>query len=176
MYCGSIMKDLKRYLLPGLLFTSLLYDCFDASAQSMTELFSPIESKKSSDLDAEQLHRFEKIRDLPTTESLEVLHVNTDAKIGSELKIPMPGGKKVTIVRNGGETIDSGNFTWTGAVQGEDFASASLIARDGEITGSINSHEGLFRISPLGEGAYALVKVSPRRFPPDEPSSNKPNR
>src|SRR5262249_53152846 len=37
------------------------------------------------------------------------------------------------------------------------------------VTGSIQDHDSLYRIEPIGNGVHALIKVDTSRFPPEEP-------
>jgi hypothetical protein len=45
----------------------------------------------------------------------------------------------------------------------------TLVAKNGQVTGTLTSPEGMYRILPLGDGHQALVKLDASKFPADEP-------
>jgi hypothetical protein len=136
-----------------------------------SEPFTSVETDKMMETNATQSQRLKAIRELPTTQSVHLLRMNESVPIGEKLKITVPNEKTFILSKTGGETRDSKDFTWFGVVQGESNGSATLAARHGEISGSINSMAGVYRLSPLGDGLYALVKIDERKLPPDEPPS-----
>lgn len=120
-----------------------------------------------------QTQRLDRIEHLPTTEAVHIFKLNPNAEIGERLKVSIPHDKTIFLTKTGGEVLGSGAFAWYGQVEGEERGSATIVSRNGEISGSINTTEGVYRITPLGEGAYAIVKINTRKFPPEEPSTKK---
>jgi hypothetical protein len=102
--------------------------------------------------------------------------MNPDAEIGDQLRIEIPNDKILKLSKTGGERKDSKDFTWFGEVRGEERGTATLVSRNGEIMGSINTAQGLYRITPLGDGAYAIVKINTQKLPPEEPLARDNNK
>jgi hypothetical protein len=100
---------------------------------------------------------------------LHLVRVDQNALAGNELTISIPGEKALALSRTGGEIRNKQDFTWLGTLQGEPQSSVTLIVRNGDVTGSITSTAGLFRIVPIGGGEHVVIKVDTRKFPPDEP-------
>jgi hypothetical protein len=66
------------------------------------------------------------------------------------------------------------NFTtWMGAAPNEARGSTAIIANDQNVTASIQTSEGLYRIRPLGGGLHALIKVDAAKMPAEHPPSSK---
>ena len=149
----------------------LPFDFYPVNAQNArgTEPFTAVKGGKNIETTPEQSSRLKRIRDLPTTKAVHILRINRDAHIGDEVKISIPDDKTFVFSKTGGETVDSRDFTWFGVAKGEGRGSATLIARNGEISGSINTPEGVYRISSLGDGLYAMAKMDTKRLPPEEP-------
>jgi hypothetical protein len=161
----------------ALMVIGLVLGLRSTSAQSkISEPFTPVNRNKLSDATPQQSERLNHLEHLRTTEAVHVFRMNPDADVGDRLKISIPNDRTLMLSRTGGERYDSKDFTWVGEVQGEERSSATLISRNGEITGSINTAQGLYRITPLGDRAYAVVKVNPQRLPPEEPPTKNDNK
>jgi hypothetical protein len=141
-----------------------------------SEMFIPLANDNQSQTNPEQSKQLQHIRDLPTTQSVHVFRRNQAAPVGDELKILIPNDKTLILSRTGGEVHDPKDFTWFGVVRGEQRGSATLIARNGELTGSISTPAAVYRISSLGEGLYAIVKVDTQKLPPEEPPRKDPKK
>jgi len=59
--------------------------------------------------------------------------------------------------------------------KGQEPGSATLIALTVEISGSISTSLGVYRISPLGDGLYAIAEMDTRKLPPEEPPKRAAN-
>jgi hypothetical protein len=154
----------------ALMLVCLGFELHSASAQSgNTEPFTAISKDKLADATPVQSQRLKQIERLRTTESVHVFRETPNATIGDQLKISIPDDKTIVLLRTGGEKQDSKDFTWLGEVQGDERSTATLVSRNGEITGTINGTLGLYRITPLGNQIYAIVKVNAQRLPPEEP-------
>jgi hypothetical protein len=140
------------------------------SQSSPSEPFTPINrSQLPSGPSSIQLQRLDHIEHLSTTKAVYVYRMLPGAQIGDQINISLPNGTTFMLHRTGGENHDSKDFTWFGELQGVSRGTATLISHNGEIMGSINSAQDLYRIASLGNGAYAFVKVSTRGLSPDEP-------
>jgi hypothetical protein len=161
----------------GLALLLLAFDFYHANAQNVrgTEPFTAVKDGQNIETTPEQSSRLKRIRDLSTTKAVHILRINRDARIGDEVKISIPDGGSFVFSRTGGETLDPRDFTWFGVAKGAGGSSATLIARNGEISGSINTPEGIYRISSLGDGLYAMAKMDTKKLPPDEPPKKDKN-
>jgi hypothetical protein len=172
------MFDLSSRFATGFLFLLLFCDCCAwGQGAHPAEPFAPVESQALAAATPEQSQRLQRLRDLPTTQSIYVIRLKDDAaNIGNKVKIPVLSHKIFVLSKTGGETRDSKNFTWLGVMEGKEEGSATLVIRNGDITGSITSPEGLYRINSLGDGMYAIVGVNTRKLPSEEPPTRDPNR
>jgi hypothetical protein len=76
----------------------------------------------------------------------------------------------LTLTKRSEDVRSPEDFTWYGTltdVPGQ----ATLVVRNGNITGSIQDQGTLYRIEPVGNGVHALIKVDQSRFPPEHPPS-----
>ena len=153
----------------ALLLLFLSWAAHPTTAQSPAEPFTAVQHEQLTQTNAMQSLRLKEMRDLPTTQSVHLLRMNQSVPIGEKLKITIPDDKTLIIAKTGGESHDSRDFTWFGVVQGQSKGSATLASRNGEISGSINTTSGVYRLTSLGGGLYAIVKVNPKNLPLDEP-------
>jgi hypothetical protein len=137
--------------------------------QKAAQLFTPIPNQ--FDQTPLQSQRLKLINNLPTTKSVHFVRFNEDSLQTGEVTVSLPGKQSFGLMKIGGEEHDSKNFTWAGSLREEPRGGTTLISRNGEITGSITSPTGLYRILPLGGGVQALVEVDSAKFPKDEPES-----
>lgn len=133
------------------------------------ELLKPIPNNQLVNATEMQSERLAQLRQLPTTQSLSLVRLNQNALTGSEFTISIPDQKSFTLLRTRQEVRSKQDLTWIGKLQGEPRSSVTLIVRNGDVTGSITSAAGLFRIVPIGDGVHAVVKVDVGKFPPDDP-------
>jgi hypothetical protein len=109
------------------------------------------------------------IKALPTTAKAVVVRVNTDAlREGDKISIPLDT-KSVAIQNDGRQSSDGKTIFWIGAAPDEMQGSTTLVANQQNVTGSIQTTEGLYQLQPLGDGLHALVKVDTTKSPPDHP-------
>lgn len=150
--------------------------CYQANGQSSpTALFTSVTNEKDVQINAEQSQRLQRIRDLPTTESVHILRANPLLSLGNELAIPISAEKVLVLSKTGGENLDPKDFTWFGITKGQETGSATLIARNGEISGSISTSFGVYRISSLGDGLYVIAKMDIGKLPAEEPPKRASN-
>ena len=174
----SNLLSLNSHAAAALLLLLVLCEWYPTRAQNppQSELFTPVANDKLPDASLGQSSRLRQLRDLPTTQSVQVVRANKPPTLGDELKIPISKDKVLVLERTGGERHDSKNYVWVGVVHGEQRSSATLVIRNDQITGSINSAVGLYRISPLGNGLYAIVKVNTEKFSPEDPPPQDPTK
>jgi hypothetical protein len=135
------------------------------------ELFTPVANNRIANASADQNRRLEQIRARPTTQSVSLMRINLDALKGNELRIAIPGVAAFDISKTGGDLRTARDFTWSGSAPADHGANATVVVRNGDVTGSITSPAGLYRITPVGNGVHALVKVDTKKLPPEEPPS-----
>jgi hypothetical protein len=135
------------------------------------DLFTPLAVDRIAAPTAEQNRRIEQIRSLATTESVNLIQINLGALKGNQLHIAIPGLAAFDLSKTGGDSRADREFTWSGAATGTQTANATVVVRNGEVTGSITNLTGLYRILPVGNGVHALVKVDTTKLPPEEPPS-----
>jgi peptidyl-Asp metalloendopeptidase len=141
----------------------------NAKGQQPLQLFTQVSNR--FDETPLQAQRLRLINNLPTTESVHLIRINANSFTTSKLAVSLTGLQSMVIERTGGESSDLRNFTWTGVLEEDRAGGATIVSRNGEITGSISTPEGLYRITPLGGGIHAFVQVDSTRFPKDEPES-----
>ena len=140
------------------------------------ELLKPLPNNKLVGATREQSRRLAQIRRRPTTQSLNLVRVNLDALRKPLLRISVPGNGAIEFLKSGGDVRTALDFSWFGTQQPPLRGSATLIVRKGDVTGSVVTADGLYRISPIGGGVHAFVKADTRKFPPDEPPSFHPKQ
>jgi hypothetical protein len=127
--------------------------------------------KENFDETPAQARRIAQLNALPTTRSVQIVQVNTNALADTRIGVTLSSQRVLDLFKTGGEMSDVRNLSWTGMAKGEVPAGSTIVVRDGQITGSITTPNGLYRITPLGGGAHALVEVDSAKFPKDEPES-----
>jgi len=146
--------------------------CFVAVPQSSSarQLFKVVPDE-GFDQTPEQARRLAQLHKLPTTRSIMIVKIDSDALNQTQLGVLLPDQTRFALFKTGGEKSDARNFSWIGRSKEVPAEGAALVARDGQITGSISTPNGLYRLSPLGGGVEALVEVDSTKFPKDEPES-----
>lgn len=143
----------------------------------------------TDDLTPEQEQSLQRLRAQTSTASVEVINVNPavllapatpSIRIEGVTSSGILGGANSTIVKlpkvwnlRGKPTSKfyEGVITrgWEGRTVDSSRGYSTFTVVDGEVTGSFQSDEGLFRIRPLGGNKHALIKVDLSRLPPDHP-------
>ena len=146
---------------------TLLFLAGGAMAQAQ-ELFTGV--ARLSDATPAQSQVIEKLRQRPTTQSLDLVNVNVGALRGDSTRFSIPNVTPFTMSKRSEDVRGPNDFTWYGTLTGLP-GQATLVVRDGNITGSIQAESGLYRIEPVGNTMHALIKVDQSRFPPEHPPS-----
>jgi hypothetical protein len=85
------------------------------------------------------------------------------------INVPLTSGTLALHKITGDIQAGPSNATWAGRLQGDEPGGMTLVAKNGQVTGTLTSPEGMYRILPLGDGHQALVKLDASKFPADEP-------
>ena len=87
------------------------------------------------------------------------------------VEIELFSGTSVTLDREDLTEAFGGGFIWSGTVQGDANGFADLVISNDQVTGHIQTSDGVFRIDPApGAGAtvHRVVEIDPSEFPEDE--------
>jgi hypothetical protein len=120
----------------------------------------------------------------PDTAAVRVMRA--DAKVVSaktrEIALDL-GHQRVTAVLDSAQSTGDGGLVWTGMIKEtrkaaspasrevrfDAYNSATLVNRDGRITGNVRVKGKLYRIRPLADGHHAVIEVDESRMPKDHP-------
>jgi hypothetical protein len=109
------------------------------------------------------------IQEIPSTEDVQVIHVNPNVlKNSDHVSIPLRA-RSISIENVSREFRGSNIVSWIGKAPNEIDGSTAMSVNGNNVTASIQTAEGLYRIRPLGDGLHALIKVNTGRFPPEHP-------
>jgi peptidyl-Asp metalloendopeptidase len=132
-----------------------------------------VEPAPTAKLNSQQSEALAAIRKLPSTAEATVVRVNADAlETNDRLWVVLGTNNPIPIENNSRESRGS-STTWMGTAPNEASGSTAIIANDRNVTASIQTSEGLYRIRPLGGGLHALIKVDTAKMPAEHPPSSK---
>jgi hypothetical protein len=137
------------------------------------KLLHAIPAESPSNVKVQEAERYRNLKALPTTKAVQPVEVNASAASSDEIQVWLPGQGEKIVIKTGGSATDKNDFTWFGTFQGNDPGTVTLIVRHGEVTGSITTQKGMYRIVPIDIGLGALVSQDSKKFPPDEPPNFK---
>ncbi len=148
-----------------------------ATAEAQTqELFIPIpQNQFSSSVTPEQSQRLAKLKQQPTTKSLDLVAINLGALQSDTTKFSFSGERALTFSKQSVQKLGGADVIWQGKLPDLP-GTATLVVRDGNITGTVQDGSNLFHIEPLGGGVHAIVKVDTSKLPPDHPPSAESNQ
>ena len=138
------------------------------SVAQAPELVTPLPSNQLTGPTPAQSTAIDRLRQRPTTQSLNLVTVNIDALRGDTTRLSVPSMPALTLSKGSEDVRSPTDFTWHGTLSGVP-GQATLVVHDGNITGSIQDQNSLYRIEPVGNGVHALIKVDQGRFPPEHP-------
>jgi peptidyl-Asp metalloendopeptidase len=150
-----------------LLGFALVCAALDESSAQSNALFQPVPSAAATAARADQSRQVDALRQTPTTASIELVSINLDALRGDTTTLALDAGP-VQASRRGVAVRNDQDFSWFGELPGT-AGQATLVVRNGNVTGSIKNGADLYRVAPVGDGVHALIKVDQSRFPPDHP-------
>lgn len=167
---------IKQYVLISAANAVFIWGMFSLDTSNTyaqgSELFMPIHADQLRDMPPAQTQRVDQIKQRPTTASVTIVHVNPNALKDDSTRMTLPGGRTLTFSKRNLEARSEKDFTWNGT-PADLPANATIIVRDGHMTGSIRDNDNLYRIEPIGNGVHAIIKVDESRFPPDHPPTFK---
>jgi hypothetical protein len=131
-----------------------------------------VEPARDTKLTPRQNEILSAIKNLPSTQEATVVRINTDALRASDQISILLSSKSVSI-QNSSRQSQGESTIWSGTAPNEVSGSTTIVADSQNVTGSIQTTEGFYRIRPLGEGLHALIKVDTRNFPPEHPPSQR---
>jgi hypothetical protein len=142
----------------------------NAAQAQVPDLF---ERSTTADLTPQQEKALNALKELPTSGSVEVIKIKPDVLNAAEtLKVqPSPDSKASFNVQNTSRAGSNKTVEWQGKVEGAPHGDATLTTSEAGVTGTIFAPEGTYKISPLGGGLSAFIRVDPSKFPDDEPPS-----
>jgi hypothetical protein len=133
------------------------------------ELLTPLPANK--DASPAQAKAIDSLRSRPTTQSIELVNVNLNALLKADrARVDVPAVAAMSIARQSADVRSATDFVWHGVLS-EVPGQATLVARGGNVTGSIQDRGALYRIEPVGNGTHALIKVDTSKLPLDHPAS-----
>jgi len=135
------------------------------------KLFEPVGD--GADLTEEQQHLLANLRAAKETESVEVTRMNPAALNAKTLNFNIApdkehtgiSGKFVTTAPSAGTWVSDGNSPLKNSL---------LTVRGDNVTGTVQTEEGVYKIVPLGGGVHAVVKQDLSKLSPDEPPDAQP--
>ena len=124
-----------------------------------------VEPASRSQLTTQQDDMLSAIQKIPTTEDVQVVHLNPNVlKNSDRVSIPLKA-HSVSIQNSSREFRGDRMVAWIGKAPNEVDGSTAMAVNGDNITASIQTADGLYRIRPLGDGLHALIKVNTRKFP-----------
>jgi peptidyl-Asp metalloendopeptidase len=158
-----------------LLFVAIMWliSAASAAAHAQSEaLFAPLSSGQLASPTPDQTSQVDRLRQTPTTESLQLVRVNLDVLRGNTATIALGEARPVQAVRRNMVVRSDRDFSWTGDLLGVG-GQALLVVQDGNVTGTIRSGVDLYRIVPVGGGVHAVIKVDQSKFPSEHPKDDE---
>jgi hypothetical protein len=134
------------------------------------DLFLPAPQTREAAMAPEQRQMLTTLEKQKTTKSMRLVNINLDSLKEPTVTLGLRAGLTVQAARKNMEKRSETDFTWYGTLS-EVPGAATLVVRDGAITGTVRSDKELFRIRPVGSGLHALIEVDQSKFPPDDPPS-----
>ncbi|MBB3117506.1 M12 family metallo-peptidase [Pseudoduganella violacea] len=134
------------------------------------EFFTPVLTGKADDLDAVQERKLDQIAKRPTSASVTLVRLNEAASKAGSLRMTIPDRKPLDFARVQLESHSASNVIWSGKLSARN-GTATLVFRNGNVTGTVTEEGNLYGIEPIGNGLHALIKVDTAKFPPDESPS-----
>lgn len=128
---------------------------------------SPSYEKK---LSPDKRKHLENIKREIVNRSVDVIQIDLAALKADKLEIPLDVNNAHIIKKSRVNAHSDQSYSWFGQLEGEK-GSATLVVKNGKITGSIHVNGDLYKIEPLDDGLHAIIKIDLQRMPPDHPES-----
>lgn len=134
------------------------------------DLFIPVPQTRVAAMAPDQRQMLTTLEKQKTTKSVRLVNINLDSLKEPTVTLGLRAGLTVQAAKKDMEKRSETDFTWYGTLS-EVPGAATLVVRDGNITGTVRSDKELFKIRPVGSGLHALIEVDQSKFPPDDPPS-----
>jgi hypothetical protein len=131
-------------------------------------LFHPISSEVS--LTEAQNKILETIQKEKGTTHVTLVRPNLQLLDQQSVDLNLPQDKVMHAEKVGFEKKGN-SLMWSGELPDE--GSALFVVRDNNMTGTITSDAGTYKIRPLGEGIHAIVQIDQSKYPPEHPLTTK---
>jgi hypothetical protein len=161
---------LGRWALATTVAAALALPTLFGRAGFAADLFQPLPPTAAAAMAGDQQSSVDRIRSLPTTAAVEVVTINLDALRDTTTTLALPGAPQVTATESSRDVRSDRDYTWHGSLAGIPGA-ATLVVRDGNVTGSINTGTDVYKVTPVGNGLHAIIKFDASRLPPEHPPS-----
>src|SRR5262249_28297656 len=102
--------------------------------------------------------------------TVALVRVDTDSLRQAEIRLITTKKKILVLSRRYFERQGDDDFTW-GGITGNGTGGATLVVRNGNITGSIHDGAEMYGVEPVGYWLHAIIEVNAARFPPEHPPS-----
>ena len=138
-------------------------------AQAQTkDLITPIPQDELSAAARDQSERITQLRQQRTTKHLELVRIDLNVLKEDSARVTIPGQRSLSFSKQSMETKDSENFIWHGKLPDVP-GTATLVVRQGNVTGTVNDGQNLYHIEPVGGGVHAIVTIDISKLPPEHP-------
>jgi Metallo-peptidase family M12B Reprolysin-like/FG-GAP-like repeat len=187
--CGirreSTLNDLaisRRFLTIFPLLIGLSFLGTSASYAAANDLFKPlpdqsgvVKASQRSDVRSAKKTLLDRIKEQPTTKSLTLMRIDVNALKGKSTRMMLSSARTLNFDKSNVEFQAPNSYTWFGSVPGLP-GQATLVVRNGNITGTVRDNGDLYRIEPIGNGVHAVIKVDQSRFVDHPPVSKNMNQ
>ena len=109
----------------------------------------------------------EQITKSPGTENLKYAGAPED--VGAEIRLPLPGGRSITLVRTESALQADGSVAWHGVVQQTGERAVLMLWSNALLSGYFAYNGTLFTVESLGGGVHAFSEMDRRKLPGDHP-------
>jgi hypothetical protein len=165
---SPIIRNSARFAVAAILV--VIGSALPWQAARAAQLFQQVPPTVANAMSADQQASVDRIRNLPTTASVQVVTIDLNALGDATTTMALPDAREVTATATRRDVRGDRDYTWYGTLAGTP-GDAILVVRDGNVTGSINSGTDTYKVTPLGNGQHAIVKFDASRLPPEHPPS-----
>jgi peptidyl-Asp metalloendopeptidase len=156
--------------------TSLMFWLLGLSINVSAQEIPFIQPVTNLDLNPQQSAKLSALRNLPTTQDIQLVRVNTTPMKSADALPVTIKQVSFSIKESSRDFGDDNVGSWSGTAPRAADDSTLMVVNGANVTASIQAADGLYRIQPLGNGLHAYVKVDTRKFPREHPPSFNENR
>ena len=165
---NPIIRNSAHFAFAAILI--IIVSALPGQAARAGQLFQQVAPAAANALPADQQASIDRIRNLPTTASVQVVTIDLNALGDATTTMALPDAREITATTTRRDVRGDRDYTWYGTLAGTP-GEAILVVHDGNVTGSINSGTDTYKVTPLGNGQHAIVKFDASRLPPEHPPS-----